>query len=680
MDSTISQGQSVDTCRRWSRIDGETISSLQKQAKELRRNWAAFATKVDQAFKAFKEHGAPLPPDLWERYTPLDTKRRELITAMRNAAAELPAELWQFDDDEASLDAVDKALDSLKSNIRQSKETLRSHFLNLVDRLRQISLLDTDLPQRDGLLTPPKQDLAWLDGRVEKADYESLFSDEAQRKIDSLESLLGLVHAVAESTEDAPDSTVRTTDFDEFQQLFERVAEAYSLRTALAVSRGRVWFRTVDEHTGTEHGRATPEQISALSAKFSRPLSASAALDPAELKPKPLVPTEPGTADARPPIDTAEIRRLAEAVKDRIRSLEEEETATPNGNGDPDSVETAVYWNLVRCCELVAEIIERRGDDRAALREELVRGLNLLAEAQNAVRVFGETSEAEKPIPEQNAIFMWLRKVVSEDAEAVRIERYMRWEDRADPYAFKDLEKRIHALDQQLAKARRAEELLDEIAAAAAKLAEQDDPESWKALSRKVEEFVRCERKTSDPELREALLPAADALPAPRNDGCELSPELGEALRYLEEYLQQSAEEDEFDGSEGRESPDVAQVANWLRGKKVAFVGGIGKPEAARRFREAFELADVVWVPSSSGDRRSDVRNSVRGVDLVVLITKIIGHGQAEEIRNACKEQGIPCVQTRVNAGYGVNQVAACIVEQASDRLSKAANGNRPDA
>ncbi|GAB6164178.1 hypothetical protein JCM19992_01780 [Thermostilla marina] len=679
MGSTISNGRTVDESRRWFRIDLEKITDLQKQAKELRREWNAFAAKVDSAFKAFKEQGSPLPADFWQRYTSLDEKRRRLIAAMRAAVSELPPEPWKFEDDEASLDTIDAALESLKTKIRESHATLRSHFLDLVDRLREVSRLDTDLSNGDEMLARPKADLVWLDELVERNDYESLFSDEATRKIASLESLSGLIRASADPADDAHTSATGTTDFDTLQQLFEQVADAYSLRTALACSRGRVWLRN-DENAGAEHGRATVEQIQALSAKFSKPLSASATIASSAPKPKPSAPSDASTGADRPPVDTAKLRELAKRVRIRSEEIDGEAAAMRNGNGEPGSIETAVYENLARCCELVAEIFERRGDDRTALREELVQGLHLLAEAQNAVRVFGEMSDTEKPIPEQEPIFKWLRNVVSEDVEAVRIDRYMRWEDRADPYAFKDLATRIHGLEQQLAKAQRAKELLDEIADVSRQWTEQSDPHVWKTLNRKVEEFVRCGRKTSDPQLRDALLPEAEALLGPRPEECEPSPELNEALRFLEESLRQSEEEDDFDSDEGRESPEVAQAASWLRGKKMVVVGGIGKPEASKRLQEAFELAALDWVPSSSGDRRSDLRNSVRGADLVVLITKIIGHGQAEEIRNACKEYDIPYVQTKVNAGYGVNQIAACIVEQASDRLSHRAAPNEPDA
>jgi hypothetical protein len=55
-------------------------------------------------------------------------------------------------------------------------------------------------------------------------------------------------------------------------------------------------------------------------------------------------------------------------------------------------------------------------------------------------------------------------------------------------------------------------------------------------------------------------------------------------------------------------------------------------------------------------------------MSLVVLITKLIGH-KHNDIREFCRNHGVPWVQTRIQGGYSVNQLAHLIREQASDYL-----------
>jgi hypothetical protein len=102
----------------------------------------------------------------------------------------------------------------------------------------------------------------------------------------------------------------------------------------------------------------------------------------------------------------------------------------------------------------------------------------------------------------------------------------------------------------------------------------------------------------------------------------------------------------------------------------MAMVGGVVRPLAREKIERAFGLAHLEWIPASKRDRVRDLEPMLRGVNLVVLVTSLIGH-KHNELRPVCAALGIPWVQTTKRAGYGVNQLAHAIVQQASRRLGE---------
>jgi hypothetical protein len=117
-----------------------------------------------------------------------------------------------------------------------------------------------------------------------------------------------------------------------------------------------------------------------------------------------------------------------------------------------------------------------------------------------------------------------------------------------------------------------------------------------------------------------------------------------------------------------QETEDLRYVRERLSGRSIAIVGGVCKPHAAARIRKALQLEEVRWLSAGKSDRVSLFETDIRGMSLVVLITKLIGH-KHNDIREFCRNQGIPWVQTRIQGGYSVNQLAWLIREQASEHL-----------
>jgi hypothetical protein len=116
------------------------------------------------------------------------------------------------------------------------------------------------------------------------------------------------------------------------------------------------------------------------------------------------------------------------------------------------------------------------------------------------------------------------------------------------------------------------------------------------------------------------------------------------------------------------ETEDLKYVRERLSGRSIAIVGGVCRPHAVARIRKALQLEDVRWLPATKKDRVSHFETDIRGMTLVVLITKLIGH-KHNDIRDFCREIGIPWVQTPIQGGYSVNQLSRLIREQASEQL-----------
>jgi hypothetical protein len=192
--------------------------------------------------------------------------------------------------------------------------------------------------------------------------------------------------------------------------------------------------------------------------------------------------------------------------------------------------------------------------------------------------------------------------------------------------------------------------------------------------------------------MRDLLLPVVDLIPEAQaetedladgaaftachntSEGCaeaspeldEFSPEFNRVLNSISMHLARTTAVVQTEAE--TETADVQYVRERLSGQSIAIVGGVCKPHAAARIQKALKLRELRWLSAGKNDRVCQFETDMRGMSLVVLITKLIGH-KHNDIREFCKNQGVPWVQTRVQGGYSVNQLAYLIREQASEYL-----------
>ena len=112
-----------------------------------------------------------------------------------------------------------------------------------------------------------------------------------------------------------------------------------------------------------------------------------------------------------------------------------------------------------------------------------------------------------------------------------------------------------------------------------------------------------------------------------------------------------ATEEDEAD------APIPEDWAWWpvTRGRRAVMVGGDPREPNRVRLERAFGLGELAWEQAEhSRNSLQKVRDRVKagGVDLVVILSRFVGHDADQVILPACKDAGVPFVP--VKSGYGV--------------------------
>ncbi|MEY2724374.1 MAG: hypothetical protein RLZZ458_241 [Planctomycetota bacterium] len=437
---------------------------------------------------------------------------------------------------------------------------------------------------------------------------------------------------------------------------------------------------------------ATAEQLRGLELKFSGGTRSSLL----SKQPAAAVPTATPAVQLQRGTSTAELAGLA-ACSASLRKRAVKLWAAADDENLHSTARTpeqrrALGWrNLSVALELAGELIAERSRGSGTYRNELVEVLHLIAESQNAVRVEAEGREV---IAEQEQVFHWMRTICHADSEGVRIERFMRREDRADPAANPDVSTRLQALRRKLHDHMRQEQLLKVLeghvrslrrdsGTDVATILVQQNSVIWQQIDSTVQNLLQAGMHENDCRVRDLLIPVVDLLPEPPAE-----PESG--VVAASEDVDGSEEVDEFSAGFTRvlssisshmlrgpaaerqeldvETEDLKYVRERLAGRTIAIVGGVCRPHAAARIRKAMQLDDVRWLPATKKDRVSHFETDIRGMSLVVLITKLIGH-KHNDIRDFCREIGIPWVQTPIQGGYSVNQLSRLIREQASEQL-----------
>jgi len=116
-------------------------------------------------------------------------------------------------------------------------------------------------------------------------------------------------------------------------------------------------------------------------------------------------------------------------------------------------------------------------------------------------------------------------------------------------------------------------------------------------------------------------------------------------------------------------SADVIRVAQRLRGSKVLLVGGDQRPDKLERIERAFELEELIWLPTSPHTSIERITPHIKrhAVAVVLLALRWASHVYSPHMRKACNDASVPFV--RLRAGLNPNRIANEIVAQIGEQL-----------
>jgi hypothetical protein len=327
------------------------------------------------------------------------------------------------------------------------------------------------------------------------------------------------------------------------------------------------------------------------------------------------------------------------------------------------------FEDVAGCFDAVADIlsiVKQIQDDPELHRAEFERSLDLLAEAQCALRasidiIHGPTDT------DQTQVFNWLKATASE--MQVFIQRYMRIDDPVDPRQFANLESRIEALDTKVQENRernkQRKKLLGKVRHKTSLIASDQEValEQWRSLIPIVEELVSDGLPPSNPELRALLVPVIDSLP----DDLDVPAGLGLVLREIDRFM--AAYPPPEAKPVGPPTQEVQEVAKLLKDKSLVMIGGDRRGGAYQAIKDAFDLKELIWIETREHQSIAGFENHVARPDVaaVLLAIRWASHSYGE-VKDFCDQYGKPLV--RLPGGYGLNQVAAQIMTQCSGRLS----------
>lgn len=317
--------------------------------------------------------------------------------------------------------------------------------------------------------------------------------------------------------------------------------------------------------------------------------------------------------------------------------------------------ETAEYLSLLR-------------QDGPEGRERFPDAVRSLAAVVSALRIavleFRQTADED-----QLAGFDWLRDTTA--AERIYVERHMRLDDPYDPEQVTAIIDEIHddleSLREVNARQDRRKKALGRVRYHAGLVGRGRGSDHDKAkIVDAVEELVADGLPPSSLELRDVLLPIRPELPDPGDEDCGYCRVLAE----LDLHLARLEAEPQIEEADEQPSPQVAQVAELIRGTELVVLGGEVRVEAETALRDAFGLSGLTWLHLDDNPTNEDFSRAIarENVSVVVLLIRWARHryGDAKE---AADLHDKPFV--RVPGGYNPNSIAAAIMNQASERLSR---------
>lgn len=299
------------------------------------------------------------------------------------------------------------------------------------------------------------------------------------------------------------------------------------------------------------------------------------------------------------------------------------------------------------------------------------KAVDLLAEAQSALRTIVTRLGGPPTDHDQARVFGWLKSVALE--RQIFIRRFMRLDDPANPDRYDDLLSRIAAFETEWESGRKktlqrkkAIGRLRFKLSQMSQMSPEDVAAAWQSIASDVDQLVAEGLPPSNTELRDLLIGYVDQLPelAETPKGFQLT--IREIDKYLAAHqIRESRQEAE---SEDDASPLVAEAANLLAGKAVIIIGGDRRPFAAEALERAFLLSELIWIDTRAHESVASFEPYVARPDvaLVLLAIRWSSHSYGE-VQDFCRAYSKPLV--RLPGGYNPNQVATQIHEQCSGRL-----------
>jgi len=727
------------------------------RVQQLLGEYTGFTSRFTDALQQTVTRGLPFPDPSWYAETTrvLGQQRAELLDEIRMSAWMPDSAGWDLPAEDAPLVNFAESL----ADLQQVSCELQRQQDELLPRYLEVSATAARLTSRDEGVMPHIEPLRQQARRLQH-QFEQQPWLVAERDVqDQLEGLQALFLLLCEAQRPLP--TLATAKREglaiaDLERHFDAVESQWGRRLALAALRGLVFSAAFP---GCELRDGSAGRCSDPATAFApiEPSSPAAAAVPAAVAAPTAVATVAAADPVVPPVAETPIeKKSAPATAEQVQHLLKNfgrtlAPAVPAKGATPvvisvpptalgtstaelaalatcssklssraqmlwsdvsdiqrhstakaaEQIRALGWWNLAFALDLAGELLSERSRTSATLRSELVELLNLTAEAQNAVRV--EAEGREVTLAEQDQVFQWMRSICHEHSEGVRIERFMRRDDRANPEHNADVSARLHVLGKKIRDRLSQERLLRQLEMQVRNLRREGvgtdnayacdrNQKEWRKIDQTVRELLETGLHENHCGMRDLLLPVVDLIPetqpgtvdladgdadaglaAGSEEGSEasleleeFSPEFNRVLNSLSMHLARNAAVVQAEAEV--ETADVQYVRERLSGQSIAIVGGVCKPHAAARIQKALKLREVRWLSAGKNDRVCQFETDVRGMSLVVLITKLIGH-KHNDIREFCKNQGVPWVQTRVQGGYSVNQLAYLIREQASEYL-----------
>ena len=403
---------------------------------------------------------------------------------------------------------------------------------------------------------------------------------------------------------------------------------------------------------------------------------------PPDLLPPSPVPTPERSDRAPMPTLAARSRVKAEAARllageggDAV-AIERRASALPDCRlwmlFDPPTTPPAVWRDLAGAYEAAAAaadlIVTWDGLPETQADATAAEVLLLAAEAQSTLMAaVSDTRMISGYDEEQLQIFLRLRDETS--WRRIKVDRFMKRTDRADPARAADVRRRVLDVADRLKRSggqdrqrqkhlKNAFRKLDLIRADPAGNAGE-----WPRVLEIIDVLVADGLPPSHAELRDHLLAVWDHLP----------PELavpagaGRVLTACERFL----EDRPVPATPAIPEPpsaEVAAVAGTLRGRELVLIGGQSRPQHKKALCDAFGLADVRWLSTPEHTSYTVFEPDIARpeVAVVVLAVRWMSHDY-DRVSGYCERYGKPLV--RLTAGYNPNQLAHQIVAQVGRKL-----------